>query len=849
MKKEHKEHKKDGEEHNAHAAEKHAKEVKEEKIETKIEQKPEAVHAHIAGKKHAEEPRVGVFVCKCGLNIAATVNVEEVAEYAKGLKDVAYSEWNIFTCSDTSQRSIIETIKQKNLNRVVVASCSPQLHEKTFRRMCAEAGLNPYLFEMANIREHCSWVHVNDKRSATQKAKDLVSMAVAKARLLEPLPSITVPVTQRALVIGGGIAGQVAALDIANMGFETYLVEKQPSIGGAMAQLDKTFPTLDCSICIQGPIMSDVGKHPNIKLLTYSELKSLDGYIGNFTATITKKPRYVDTTLCNGCGACYEVCPVKVPSEFDRGMGVRPAIYRLFPQAVPALATIDKEHCINCSFCELVCEKNAIKKEDKEEELKINVGTAVVSTGFDVYDPTEKNDYHYNDYNNIITAIQLERLMNAAGPTKGKVLKPGDGEEPKSVAFVLCIGTRDKGDDSYCSGGVCCMYSLKLASMYKDKHPEADITLFYIDIRSTGKGFEELFTRARQKGIKFIRGKPAQVRESKNGNIILTFENTLAGRVDEKEVELLVLSTGMLPAKSTLEVARTLHISRSPDGFLLEKHPKLAPVDTATDGIYLAGAAQGPKDIPSAVAQARAAAIAASIPMRKGKITLGGDIAHHIPELCTGCGTCTRRCAFGAWELLEISENGGKKKIAKLTEALCKGCGTCAADCPKGAIEMKHFTDAQILSQIEAALQENPNEKILAMVCNWCTYAGADNAGVARLQYPSNVRVVRVMCSGRVNKKFIESAFELGAGMVLVSGCHPADCHYISGNQHMANREKLIRKAMERAGVEQDRFRLEWISASEGVKFQRVMTEMAQKLRELGPRKKMERPPEAEKAV
>jgi len=796
-----------------------------------------------------EEPRIGVFVCKCGLNIAGTVNVEEVAEYAKTLKDVAYSEWNIFTCSDSSQKSIIETVKRNKLNRVVVASCSPQLHEKTFRRMCAEAGLNPYLFEMANIREHCSWVHANDKKAATQKAKDLVAMAVAKSRLLEPLPSITVPVTQRALVIGGGIAGQVAALDIANMGFETYVVEKQPSIGGVMAQLDKTFPTLDCSICIQGPIMSDVGKHPNIKLLTYHELKSLEGYIGNFTATITKKPRYVDATLCNGCGACYEVCPVKVPSEFDKGMGVRSAIYRLFPQAVPAIATIDKEHCIDCAFCELVCEKKAIKKDDKEEELKVDVGTVIVSTGFDVYDPAEKNDYHYNDYSNIITAIQLERLMNAAGPTKGKVLKPSDGEEPKSVAFVLCIGTRDKGDESYCSGGVCCMYTLKLASMYKDKHPEADISIFYIDIRSTGKGFEELFTRARNRGIKFIRGKPAQVRENKDKNLVLTFENTLAGRVDEKEVELLVLSTGMLPAKSAQEVARTLHISRSPDGFFLEKHPKLAPVDTATDGIYLAGAAQGPKDIPNAVAQARAAAIAASIPMKAGKITLGGDIAHHIPELCTGCGTCTRRCAFGAWELLEIGENGGKKKIAKLTEALCKGCGTCAADCPKGAIEMKHFTDAQILAQIEAALQENPNEKILAMVCNWCTYAGADNAGVARLQYPSSARIVRVMCSGRVNKKFIERAFELGAGMVLVSGCHPGDCHYISGNQHMANREKLIRKAMEKAGVEQDRFRLEWISASEGVKFQRVMTEMAQKLKELGPRKKMERPPEAEKAV
>ncbi len=754
--------------------------------------------------KNNEEPRIGVFVCKCGLNIGGVVDCDKVAEAAKSFENVVHTQANKYTCSDSGQDDIKKKIKDLNLNRVVVASCSPRLHEPTFRRTVEEAGLNQYLFEMANIREHVSWVHTREPEKATEKATDLVKMAVAKAARLEPLETTKVPVTKSVLILGAGVTGMRAALDLGDMGFKVYLVEREPSIGGVMAQLDKTFPTLDCSICIEGPMMSDVGKHDNIELLTYHELKAVEGFVGNFRATVLKKARYVDINECNGCGLCFEVCPVKMPNEFDVGLGARGAIYRQFPQSVPNKATIDMEHCINCGLCEVVCERNAIKRDDKDEERVIDVGMIIVSTGYDIYDPAEKNDYHYLDYPNVITALELERLMNASGPTLGHVVRPSDGSDPHTIAFIQCIGTRDRGDESFCSGGVCCTYTLKLASMLKEKHPEQEIIVFYIDMRSIGKGFEELYTRARNAGIKFIRGKPGDIREDPDTkSLILTGENTLAGTVDETKVDLLVLSTGMVPKRDARELAQILNISRTSDGFFLEKHPKLAPVDTPTDGVFITGACQGPKDIPVSVAQARGAAAAAAIPMIAGEITLGGDIAMPIPEKCIGCGICTKKCAYGAWELEVVGtkEDGKPIKRAKLTKALCKGCGTCAADCPKGAIEMKHFTDEQVMSQIDAALEENPGEKILGILCNWCSYGGADTAGVSRMQYPPNLRVVRVMCTGRVSKEFVERAFDKGAGMVLISGCHIGDCHYISGNEHMKKREPMIKKMLEKKGI------------------------------------------------
>lgn len=652
-------------------------------------------------EERKEEPRIGVYVCHCGINIAGVIDVEDVAKYASKLKNVVVSKDYKYMCSDPGQEMIKEDIKEHNLNRIVVAACSPRMHEPTFRTACQEAGLNPYLFEMANIREHSSWVHMREPEKATEKAKDQIRMAVAKARLLEPLEKPKVKVEKSALVIGGGIAGIQASLDLADQGFKVYLVEKTPSIGGKMAQLDKTFPTMDCSACILTPKMVDVARHPNIELLTYSEVKEVDGYIGNFKVKVEKHPRFVRESDCTGCGLCADACPIEVPNEFDLGLGTRKAIYVPFPQAVPLIYTIDKENCVGCGMCQNVCDPDAIDFEQKPEIIELQVGTIIVATGFEIFDATKKEEYGYGVYDNVINGLEFERLINASGPTGGKLLRPSDGKEPKSIGFIQCVGSRDETvGNNYCSR-VCCMYAIKNARLYKEKHPEAEIYIFYMDIRAFGKGYEEFYKAAQEEyGIKFIRGRPGEVIEDpETKNLIVRVEDTLLGEPLEVDLELVVLSVGMEPPKDAEKIQRLLRISRGTDGFFLEAHPKLRPIDTLTDGVYLAGAVQGPKDIPDSVAQGSAAAARAAIPMAKGEVEVEPIVARVDTEKCIGCRICERVCDFGAIEVAE--------RKAHVNEALCKGCGACAGACPTGAMQIKHFKDEQILAMIQAAFRED----------------------------------------------------------------------------------------------------------------------------------------------
>jgi heterodisulfide reductase subunit A len=790
-----------------------------------------------------EKPRIGVFVCECGRNIAGVVDCNSLAEGAEKLDGVVATKVNRFTCADPGQEEIKRIVKEEKLDRVVVAACTPRMHEPTFRRCTEDAGLNQFFFEMANIRDQGTWCHANDPEGCQEKAADLIASAVAKAHHLQPLEVLKVPVTHTALVIGGGVSGIHAALDIADAGYKVYLVERSPTVGGIMALLDKTFPTLDCSICILGPKMAEAARHPNIELITNAEVTKVDGFVGNFKVQVTQRPRYVDIDKCNSCGDCQKVCPVLVPNNFDANLGWRHAIYIPYPQAVPAAYMIDPDHCLGlspkeCMMCYEACNKagqEAIIPDDTEKVHEFDIGTIIVATGYEPYDPTPITEYGYGVYPNVITAMELERLINAAGPTEGKVIRPSDQNKPHNFAFIQCVGSRDERSNIYCSG-FCCMYTIKNALLLHEKYPDAEITVYYMDIRSNFKDYEEFYQRARRAGIRFQQGRPANITEDpQTHNLFVQAEDMATGKYTKREYEMVILSTAAVPSKGTEELARVLNVPLGPSGFYMEAHPKLKPVDAATEGVFFCGSAQGPKDIPASVAQGSAAASRALRIITQDEWEIEPIVAVVNPDLCrsaTGkCGICVSRCAYGA-----ISAEPGKAAV--VTPAKCHGCGTCVAECPSGAIEQMHFTDAQILDQIRALLKDNPEEKIFAMLCNWCSYAGADLAGISRYNYPTNVRGIRVMCSGRMSDKFILEAFRLGAGMVLMSGCRltetGSDCHYISGNVWAEKRAKRMSAYLERIGMDSRRFRLEWVSAAEGDKWAAVTTEMAEQLKEMG---------------
>ena len=656
------------------------------------------------------KPKIGVYVCHCGLNIAKTVDIEAVSEFASHLPNVEVVRNYAYMCSDPGQLLIREDIKNEGLNRVVVASCSPRMHELTFRKTLDAAGLNKYYLEVANIREHCSWV-IEDKEEATQKAKKLVYAAVAKAKLLEPLEEKEVDVEPAAMIIGAGIAGIQAALDIASAGFKVYVVEKTPSVGGKMSQLDKTFPTLDCSACILTPKMVDVASHPNIELLTYSQVEDITGYVGNFDVKVRKKARYVDMSKCTGCGLCAQECRLRnrIPSEFNENMGKRSAIYLPFPQAVPAKYTIDPERCLyltrgkcgNVPKCQETCIAGAVDFEQKDEIVEFKVGTIIVATGFDVFDAAKKPEYGYTEYDNVITGLEFERLVSASGPTGGAIVL-GEGENayvPKNVAFIKCVGSRDKSvGNEYCSR-VCCMYSAKLAHLVVDKIPDAKVTMYYMDVRAFGKGYEEFYDRVRREGVRYVRGNPSEIFK-RGDKLVVKVEDTLTATPLEDEVDLVVLAVGLEPRKDAREIIDILRLSQSADKFYLEAHPKLGPVDTATDGVYVAGCAQGPKDIPDTVSQAKGAASSALVLLSSGKVKVQAQISVINEATCRGCGYCVEICPYGAIDLVEVNRFGNMVKVGRVNEALCKGCGACVAACFSGSPQQRSFKDQQILPQI-----------------------------------------------------------------------------------------------------------------------------------------------------
>ena len=659
--------------------------------------------------------RIGVFVCHCGTNIAATVDVKTVAETLKSEPGVVFSTDYQYMCSQAGQNMIIDAVKEHNLTGIVICSCSPRMHEATFRKTAAAAGLNPYMVEIANVREQCSWVH-KDIPVGTEKAIILGKAAVAKVNLNTPLTPGESPVTKRALVIGGGIAGIQTALDIADAGFPVDIVEKKPTIGGKMAQLDKTFPTLDCAACILTPKMVDVAQNDKIRIFSYSEVTEVSGFVGNFEVTVKKKARYVDEDKCTGCGLCTEKCPMKkVPNEFNLGMDNRSAIYIPFAQAVPKVATIDPNHCMKlktgkCGVCSKICGAGAIDYTAKDEYITEKYGAIVVATGFNPISMDKFDEFAYSQSKDVITSLELERLMNAAGPTGGTLLRPSDGEHPHTIVFVQCVGSRceacaEKGKE-YCSK-ICCMYTAKHAMLIRDKYPDTEVYVFYIDVRTPGKNFDEFYRRAVEEyGVHYIKGMVGKVSEQ-NGKLKVRASDLIYGKQLNIDADLVVLAAAIEPDKSARPLATMLTARMDTNDFFTEAHPKLRPVESPTAGVFLSGACQGPKDIPETVSQAGAAASKVIGLLCKDKLTGNPCVAHSDELMCNGCSTCEKVCPYGAitYEDKEFrmpDRTTKIRRVAVVNEAVCQGCGACTVACMSGAMDLKGFMSKQIMAEVDA---------------------------------------------------------------------------------------------------------------------------------------------------
>jgi heterodisulfide reductase subunit A len=647
--------------------------------------------------------RVGVFVCHCGLNIAGTVKIKELIDEAGKYPEVAFAMDHKYLCSEPGQALIKDSIKKHQLDAIVVAACSPAMHETTFKNVAKSAGLNRYKCEIANIREQSSWVH-DDSDRATEKALVAVRQSIEKVKLNEPLQPITVPVTRRVLVIGGGIAGIRAALDVANGGYQVYLVEKTGSIGGRMAQLSETFPTLDCSICILGPLMVEAYRHPNIKILRLSRVEEVKGYIGNFKVKVHQEPVYVDEANCNSCGECAKACPAQVPNEFDMGLTWRKAIYIPFAQAVPPAYVLDSKNCLGllpeaCGECKKACEKfgtDCINLEAWPQTHELEVGAIIVATGYDLYDATKLTEYGYGTFPDVMTSLEFERMLSASGPTLGEIKRPSDGRVPREIVFIQCAGQREPETAlPYCSK-ICCMYTARHAMMFRHRVPQGQAYVFYMDIRAGGKGYEEFVKRCQEeKGLLYLRGRVAKVYEE-NGRLVVKGVDTLSGKNVQINADLVVLAVGMVPTSESRELASIIKASLDADGFFSEAHPKLRPLESPTSGIFLAGAGQAPKDIPETVAQASGAASKALDLLSSPTLEREPTVAQVTHELCSGCGICVPSCPYDA-----ISLNA-ETKLAEVSEALCEGCGTCIASCPAGALALRNMTDEQMLAMIRA---------------------------------------------------------------------------------------------------------------------------------------------------
>ncbi|MCP4760722.1 MAG: hydrogenase iron-sulfur subunit [archaeon] len=766
--------------------------------------------------------KIGLFICHCGFNIAAILDIPKIMEYFQNLKEVIVFD-NKYLCADTGLNELIDNLKENEIDRIVIAACSFKMHGDMFRDRLENTGLIKKEFIVfANIREQNSWVHRKESDLATQKAIEQIDAMIEYVKLLKPTKREQFPITKSALIIGGGVAGIHGALAIANAGKKVVLVEKESTIGGHMALFDKTFPTLDCSICILGPIMNEVKNHPNITLLVNSEVKKVEGFIGNFLVTVKTKPIFVDPEKCVGCfDICRDSCPIKIPSRFFP----KKAIDVNFSQAIPLVPIINMDYCTGCGACEIACDREAIIYDDKEKILSIKTGAILISTGFKEYDPTGLREYGYGDNLDVITGLEMERMLNSDGPTKGKIIVPSTGLIPKKIAYALCVGSRNKNiGKEYCSG-VCCSYSIKQSVLIKERIPNTDVVLYYNDIRTTSKGAEEFYNRAREEyGVKFVKGAISSIQKgNENSSMKVLAENILEGKIVNESYDLVILASALEPSKETNQIANLLNVSVDQYGFIIESHLKIRPTQTTIQGIYLAGAVQGPKNIPQSISQAESSAAKIISLLNKSELEISTQKVQLNESKCDLCRLCLDVCHFQA---LHIE----KDKII-LDSTNCTGCGACSAMCHTDALWIPGFKTEQISKQVDTYLiNKSQKPLIIAFLCNWCSYSGADLAGTSKFQYPTNVRIIRVMCSAMVNPSWVTNALLSGADGVLIGGCYEQDCHYIDGFSKTLNRFESMEEILKELNIDLKRVRLESISAGEGRKFADIIDKFSKEL-------------------
>lgn len=773
-------------------------------------------------------PRIGIFVCECGGNIGDVIDVNVVVNAVKNWKGVVVAKYHKYLCSKPAQELILEAVKKDGLDRVVVASCTPRMHLMTFQSVLERAGLNPYMLEFVNIREQTSWVHGPHKSAeATRKALSLIRGSYERSWELEPLETISEKGSREILIVGGGIAGITAALELGYLGFKVHLVERRPSIGGNMAKLTKVFPTLDCAQCILTPRMAEVGRNTNVNLLTYAEVQDVGGRPGNYAVTVFMKPRGVIVEKCRSCGVCAKVCPVTVPNEFNEGLSQRKAAYIEFPQAVPSAYTIDFDACTKCGKCEKLCPTKAIILEDKGSIVDLNVGSLILATGYNLYDARNLEIYGYGNYKDVITMMDLERLTSATGPTGGYI-KRADGSDVRRMAIVLCAGSRDKNNISYCSR-ICCMYSLKQAFVLK-KMLDIGVTIYYIDIRATGKGYEDLYWRNEEAGVQFVKGKVAEVYKNNNGKLVVLTEDTLSSEIREDEYDMVALATPMIPPTGLKELADKMKVPIGEDGFVTERHPKLYPVDSLATGIFVGGCTLSPKDVRDTVSDALGAAARASLFLKGDYITTSPEKAIVIADLCNGCGNCVPICPVNA-----ITMQEGKAKIGPFQ---CIGCGACIPVCPKEAIEFRNSMTKQIIATLRGVLAEKDAGEIIvvAFVDKNVGYTGIDFLGLDRTNYPENIRILSVPSTAILGLKHLLYAFAFGADGVLV----------VEGSQEID--EKFTKKRMidmgqklARYGIESMRVRYSYVPLPVYRKAAELFTLFTNRIKKFGPLPKEKR--------